>query len=90
MLGQTRNLPLLMAVAHALRPLCERVVFVGGATGNVYSSVTGLTPEARMTADVDCIMEINPLSGVAFLQLEEEMRALRFIRDMQADYIGRW
>lgn len=90
MLSQTRNLPLLMAVAHALGPLRDRVVFVGGATVNLYSTATGFTPEPRTTDDVDCIVEITPRSVVAFHQLEEEMRALGFVNDADANFIGRW
>ena len=88
--SQTRNLPLLMAVAHALGPLRDRVVFVGGATVNLYSTVTGFTPESRMTEHVDCIVEITPRSVVTFHQLEEEMRALGFVNDADANFIGRW
>ena len=84
----SRNLPRLMAVAHALGPWRERVVFVGGATVNLYSTATGPTPEPRTTDDVDCIVEVSPLS--AFHRMEEELRALGFTNDIEASFIGRW
>lgn len=86
--SESRNLPRLMAVAHALGPWRERVVFVGGATVNLYSTAAGTIPEPRTTDDVDCIVEVAPLS--AFHQLEEDLRALGFVNDAQANFIGRW
>ncbi|GGF27915.1 nucleotidyl transferase AbiEii/AbiGii toxin family protein [Hymenobacter cavernae] len=77
-----------MAVAHALGPLRDRVVFVGGATVNLYSMAATATPEPRTTDDVDCIVEVAPRS--AFYQLEEELRELGFSHAMEANYIGRW
>lgn len=64
------------------------MVFVGGATVNLYSTAAGATPEPRTTDDVDCIVAIAPLS--AFHQLEEDLRALGFVNDTQANFIGRW
>ena len=85
---ESRNLPRLMAVAHALGPLRDQVVFVGGATVNLYSTATSPTPEPRTTDDVDCIVEVAPLS--AFHRLEEELRLLGFTNDTEAKFIGRW
>ncbi|MGI4736646.1 MAG: hypothetical protein ACRYG7_15850 [Janthinobacterium lividum] len=78
-----------MAVAHSLGHLRDRVVFVGGAMVNLYSTATGHTPEPRTTDDVDCIVELTPQSPVAVHQLEE-MRALGFTNDVDARFIGRW
>lgn len=50
---EAQNLPRLMAVGHALGPLRERVVFVGGAVVNLYSTRPAGTPEPRVTEDVD-------------------------------------
>lgn len=85
---EPRNLPRLQAVAHALGPLRERVVFVGGATVNLYSTTPGNTPEPRITDDVDCIVEVAPRS--AFYALEEELRALGFANDTTSGVICRW
>ena len=57
---------------------------------NLYSTVTGFTPEPRTTDDANCIVEITPRSVVAFHQLEEEMRALGFVNDADANFIGCW
>lgn len=47
---EPRNLPRLQAVARALGPLRERVVFVGGATVNLYSTTP--TKQASVERDV--------------------------------------
>lgn len=86
--AEPRNLPRLQAVAHALGPLRERVVFVGGATVNLYSTMLASTPEPRITDDVDCIVEVAPRN--AFYALEEELRALGFANDMTSGVICRW
>ena len=53
------NLAALQAVARALGPLRERVVFVGGSTAGLYSTVARAA-ESRPTVDVDCIIEVAP------------------------------
>ena len=88
MLPELRNLPRLMAVARALGPLRERVVFVGGAIVNLYSTSPLRTPEPRITDDVDCIVEVAPRT--AFYQLEDELRALGFVNDAASGIICRW
>jgi len=77
-----------MAVAHALGTLRERVVFVGGATVNLYSTSATPPPEPRVTEDVDCIVEIAPRP--AYYVLEDELRALGFINDIASGVICRW
>jgi predicted nucleotidyltransferase len=77
-----------MAVAHALGPLRERVVFVGGAVVNLYSTTPTETPEPRITDDVDCIVEVAPRT--AFYQLEDELRTLGFVNDVTSGVICRW
>jgi predicted nucleotidyltransferase len=86
--SESRNLPRLMAVARALGPLCERVVFVGGAVVNLYSTTSTTTPEPRITEDVDCIIEVAPRT--AFYQLEDELRSLGFVNDVDSGVICRW
>jgi predicted nucleotidyltransferase len=77
-----------MAVGHALGPLRERVVFVGGAVVNLYSTTPAGTPEPRVTEDVDCIVEVAPRT--AFYQLEDELRTLGFVNDVASGVICRW
>lgn len=77
-----------MAVAHALGPLRERVVFVGGAVVNLYSTTPTRSPEPRITDDVDCIVEVAPRA--AFYQLEDELRTLGFVNDVASGVICRW
>lgn len=86
--NEARNLPRLMAVAHALGPLRERVVFVGGAVVNLYSTALAATPEPRITNDVDCLIEVAPRT--AFYQLEEDLRRLGFVNDVTSGVICRW
>jgi hypothetical protein len=78
--SDAQNLPRLMAVGHALGPLRERVVFVGGAVVNLYTTMASGTPEPRITDDVDCIVEFTPRT--AFYQLAEELRTLSFVNDV--------
>jgi predicted nucleotidyltransferase len=86
--SEFRNLPRLMAVARALGSLRERVVFVGGATVNLYSTSGPRTPEPRITDDVDCLVEVAPRT--AFPALEEELRGLGFVNDVASGVICRW
>lgn len=86
--SESKNLPRLMAVARALGPLRERVVFVGGAVVNLYSTTPAQTPEPRITEDVDCIIEVAPRT--AFYQLEDELRSLGFVNDVASGVICRW
>ena len=81
------NLPALQAVARALGPLRPRVVFVGGSTAGLYTTVPK-APESRFTNDVDCIIEVVP--RMAYYTLEEELRALGFVNDQTAKVICRW
>ena len=81
------NLAALQAVARALGPLRERVVFVGGATAGLYSTVPQAA-ESRPTNDIDCIIEVVP--RMAYYVLEEELRALGFRNDQTAKVICRW
>lgn len=86
--SESRNLPRLMAVARALGPWRERVVFVGGAVVNLYSTRADVPPEPRVTDDVDCVVEVAPRA--AFYQLEDELRQLGFEHDVASGVICRW
>jgi len=81
------NLPALQAVARALGPLRSRVVFVGGSTAGLYTTVPK-APESRFTNDVDCIIEVVP--RMAYYALEDELRALGFVNDQTTKVICRW
>lgn len=71
---RSANLDMLAVVAKGLQGLKERVVFVGGATIELY--VSSSSPEGRATDDVDCVVEMT--SRVDFYALEEELRRLGF------------
>ncbi|MFD2788057.1 hypothetical protein [Hymenobacter rubripertinctus] len=81
------NLAALQAVARALGPLRERVVFVGGSTAGLYSTAPQAA-ESRPTNDVDCIIEVVP--RMAYYELEEELRGLGFRHDQTSSVICRW
>ncbi|HVA66579.1 MAG TPA: hypothetical protein VNK24_06610 [Elusimicrobiota bacterium] len=68
------NLDMLARVAKGLKGLRERVVFVGGATIELY--VAPSAPEGRPTDDVDCIVEMA--TRMKYHALEEELRELGF------------
>lgn len=70
---------MLAVVARGLRDLKDSVVFVGGATVDMY--ITRLAGDPlRATDDVDCVIGIT--SRVAFGQLEEKLRSLGFAHPM--------
>ncbi len=73
------NIELLSGIAHAMGPLCEQVVFVGGcATGLLISQP--LVADARPTEDVDAIVEVASL--VAYHALADQLMARGFKQTM--------
>ena len=85
---KTRNLEMLAVVAQGLRGLREKVVFVGGATIDLYLSDPA-AGEGRATDDVDCVVELA--SRPQYYALEEELRALGFKHPMGKEGpICRW
>jgi len=73
------NLDLLVAMARAMGPLCEQVVFVGGcATGLLVDNATLL--DVRPTEDVDAIVEVASL--VAYHRLAKQLTARGFKQTM--------
>lgn len=73
------NLDLLLAMARAMGPLCEEVVFVGGcATGLLVDNATLM--DVRPTEDVDAIVEVASL--VAYHRLAEQLTARGFKQTM--------
>ncbi len=74
------NLDLLLAIARALGPLRERVVFVGGCATGLLVTNQAVT-DIRSTEDVDAIIEIASL--VAYHALRPELTKLGFVQTMQ-------
>lgn len=75
------NLSLLIGMAQAMGPLCDRVVFVGGcATGLLLSNPSLM--DVRATEDVDAIVEVATLAG--YHRLADELM-LRGFKQTMAD-----
>ncbi len=72
------NLPLLRAVAERIRPLLDEVVFVGGATTELFLT-SPVSARVRRTTDVDVLCEV--VGRVAYHRLGERLRALGFRED---------
>ncbi|CAM8649437.1 hypothetical protein MCEMSHM24_03815 [Comamonadaceae bacterium] len=73
------NLALLIAIAQAMGPLCEQVVFVGGcATGLLVDDVDLM--DVRPTEDVDAIVEVASLS--AYHRLADQLMQRGFKQSM--------
>ena len=72
------NLEMLKVVAGALGEIRDQVVFVGGATVQLYATWSG-APEPRPTLDVDCI--VATASRAQYNKLEEAIRARGFRND---------
>ena len=68
----SHNIEMLGAVARGIKGLKEKVVFVGGATIDLFITDPA-APVTRTTIDVDCVVEIA--RRVEFYALEEELRA---------------
>jgi predicted nucleotidyltransferase len=69
------NIEMLGAVAQGLKRLKEKVVFVGGATVDLFITDPA-APATRATVDVDCVVELA--RRVEYYALEDELRALGF------------
>jgi predicted nucleotidyltransferase len=73
------NLVLLIAMAQAMGPLCEQVVFVGGcATGLLVDDVALM--DVRPTEDVDAIVEVASLA--AYHRLADQLMQRGFKQTM--------
>lgn len=82
------NVAKLQLVAHALGPLRERVVFVGGCAVGLLVTDEAAAP-VRATLDVDLVVSVSALS--AYRGIEKELSKLGFKRDMAAEApICRW
>ncbi len=82
------NLAMLEVVARGLGPLKDEVVFVGGATIELY--LTGsAAPSVRPTDDVDCVTSI--VTRVEYHAMEDRLRELGFRNSMDPKApICRW
>jgi hypothetical protein len=82
------NHEMLVRVARAFDKLLERIVFVGGATVDLYVTIPG-APDTRPTIDVDCIVEVGSL--VEYYAFEEMLRSKGFRHDQRDSApICRW
>ncbi|MBL8264907.1 hypothetical protein [Steroidobacter sp.] len=88
MQGRDPNIAKLELVAHALGPLREQVVFVGGCAVGLLITDEAAAP-VRTTLDVDLVTPVAALSD--YHGLEKELSKLGFKRDMAAAApICRW
>ncbi|WP_161965928.1 hypothetical protein [Steroidobacter cummioxidans] len=88
MAARDPNVAKLQLVAHALGPLREQVVFVGGCAVGLLITDQAAAP-VRATLDVDLVVSVAALS--AYHGIEKELSRLGFKRDMAAEApICRW
>jgi len=80
------NISRIKKVKSALETLKDNIVFVGGATVSLYAE--RMAEEVRPTKDVDILVEIWSRWG--FADLEERVRHLGFVNDMNAKFLGRY
>ncbi len=78
----------LKIVAKSLGDMCDQVVFLGGATVELYAT-SPAAPAPRPTLDVDCIVEV--VSLMQLHELEGKLRSKGFVNDQSKDApICRW
>lgn len=80
------NLNRIRSVYHALGPLRNDVVFVGGATTSLY--VDRQAEEVRATNDVDIVIEI--WTHKEYAAIEERLRSLGFENDIESSIACRY
>ena len=80
------NLPNLRTIAEALGGLREQMVFVGGAVAGLLVS-DPLAEPVRATVDVDAVVQAT--LG-RFQQIEDDVAACGFVRDIHSGVICRW
>lgn len=81
------SVQLLQAAAAALGDLLPEVVFVGGATVELWITDPG-APPVRPTKDVDVVVEVTSRS--AFYDFEARLRVQGFREDQEEGVICRW
>ena len=83
-----QNLACIALVARGLADLLDRVVFVGGATVALYVD-DPTASDARITDDVDCVIELSGMVQLA--QFENQLRARGFRNAIgEGEPICRW
>lgn len=85
----SRNIEMLGIVAEGLKGLKEEVVFVGGATVDLFITDPAASG-TRETDDVDCVIEL--VGRAKYYALEEKLRALDFQHPMDEEkpVLCRW
>jgi hypothetical protein len=73
------NVPLLTGIAHAVAPLLDELVFVGGATTELFLTSPAARP-VRPTTDVDVICEVR--THMEYQRLGARLRELGFREDL--------
>ena len=81
------NVAKVEVIAHALGPLRERLVFVGGCAVGLLITDPTAAP-ARVTYDVDLAVQVAALPD--YHRLEAQFSKLGFKRDLASDVICRW
>jgi Nucleotidyl transferase AbiEii toxin, Type IV TA system len=81
------SIELLEAASAALDDLLPEVIFVGGATVELWITDPG-APPVRPTKDVDVVVEVS--SRGAFYDFETRLRAHGFREDQEDGVICRW
>lgn len=82
------NIVRIKAVAQCLKGLNNPHVFVGGATVSLYSTQKALAENIRPTDDVDVVIELATYAEHS--QMEEKLRALGFVNDIESGVICRY
>ncbi|OGS36694.1 MAG: hypothetical protein A2506_01405 [Elusimicrobia bacterium RIFOXYD12_FULL_66_9] len=85
----SRNVEMLGIVAKGLQELKEKVVFIGGATVDLFITDPA-APRTRETDDVDCVIEL--VGKGEYYALEEKLRALGFQNPLEDEkpILCRW
>lgn len=85
----SRNIEMLGIIAKGLKGLKDEVVFVGGATIDLFITDPAATG-TRETDDVDCVIEL--VGKAKYYALEERLRALGFRNPLEAEapVLCRW
>lgn len=81
------NLQMLCFVAERLEPLLDQLVFLGGCTTALFVTDEA-APDVRVTHDVDVIVEVA--SRKEYWQLEERLRELGCVQEIDEELICRW
>ncbi len=82
------NIVRIKAVAQSLKGLNIPYVFVGGATVSLYATQNALAETIRPTDDVDIVIELATYADHS--KMEEQLRTLGFINDIDSGIICRY